>query len=686
MIEAVIRHKDKDFSVAELESVLAAGYLKSVVKIGNRLAKGYSVPHMESVVKSIKVFGQFLSASQHASSIPQDLKVGIAPLHSRGGWMHFLNQFGHHLKENHAPAQVRQYTSCMGLWLKNMAGEMICPANLEVPNHLPLMQEGGKRSILGAKLSKEAEADLEAAAKALKSFDIEGLEDDDDLASVAKGVFHDLIDQLGEIQGLSSENFLFLVQSTLEGRLEAIYRGALDRFKSAVAKREEGQLLVKNGLPYMGFINHWLTYEGSFKFKAAKPILQRVRELTDDQFEAGIHAWCVHYHQFRGLHPYESQTNDQVVRRYFKERSKRPSLDLSADTMIGYHGASRDLLIAAYILITFETCANASSVQKLTVDSKKDITESLSVIDWVKDRAKAVLSKFDVRRDFGLSSVIETVAEATENYRKIAIRADDKYLFLHAYGADASAKNRQKEEGKFLVKPSGNWFNEQSKIMIREFNDGKWTATVKNIRASILLAHALKYGTKATQNLAQHGSSRTTVGYLATAEMRLKHEEKIRAFQEWLQVLVTINIDDIPNKLGLAEDAYEEIKERIVNSRFGGSVCSDPMGGHQPGSVVGKPCTQIKMCMTCEKRLNLFVASEENVAHLLHWRDALKSAFENGRVSENDLNWTLWSVFIDTMHDRMEGSLKHKGLLRDVRNRIAEDENPYHRIFARSVA
>jgi len=685
MIEAVIRHKDKDFSVAELESVLAADFLKSVVKIGNRLAKDYSLPHMEGVVKSIKVFGQFLSASQHASSIPQDLKTGIAPLHSKGSWMHFLNQFGHYLKKNHPSNQVRQYTSCMGLWLRNMAGEMICPANLEVPNHLPPRQERTKPSILGAKLSEEAEAELEAAARALKSIDIQGLEDDDDLASVAKGVFHDLIDQLDEIQGLSSENFLFLVQSTLEGRLENIYRGALDRFKSAVAKREKGQLLVKNGVPFMGFIDHWLTYEGSFKFKAAKPILERVRGLTDEEFEAGIHAWCAHYHQFPGLHPYESQTNDQVVRRYLQERSKRPSLDLSADTMIGYQGASRDLLIAAYILITFETCANASSVQKLSVHSKKDITESLSVIDWVKNRAKAVLSKFDVRSDFGLNSVIEAVTEATENYRKIAIRADDGYLFLHAYGADASAKNRQKEEGKFLVKPSGNWFNEQSKTMIRELNDGKWTATVRDIRASILLAHALKYGTKATQHLAQHGSSRTTVGYLATAEMRLKHEEKIRAFQEWLQVLVTINIDDIPNKLGLAEDAYEEIKERIVNSRFGGSVCSDPLGGHQPGSVVGEPCTQIKMCMTCEKRLNLFVASEENVAHLLHWRDALKNAFENGKISENNLNWTLWSVFIDTMHDRMEGSLKHRGLLRDVRNRIAEDENPYNRIFARSA-
>lgn len=686
MTEAVIRHKEKDFSVAVLGSILAADYLRSVVKIGNHLAKDYRVKHMESVVKSIKVFGEFLASSQHSSLIPQDLKSGIAPLHSKGSWIHFLNQFGHYLTKNHGDAQARQYISCMNLWLKNLAGEMICPANLEVPNHLPPRQKRRKGSILQAKLSEEAESDLEAATKALKSSDFEGLEEDESLAAVARGVFSDLVGQLGEVHGLSPENFLLLVQSTLERRLEGIYSGALDRFKSAVAKREEGKRLVEKGLPYMRLINQWLTYDGNFRSKAAKPILARVRELTDEEFEAGLHAWCANYHEFPGLHPYENRTNGTVFARYNNERSKRrPSLDLSADTMIDYQGASRDILIAAYILITFETCANASSVQKLTVDSKKDITDSLSVIDWVKNRAKAVLSKFDVRSDFGLSYVIETLSEATDTYREFAIRADDKYLFLHAYSAHAAAKNRQKEERKFLVRPSGNWFNEQSKIMIREFNDGKWTATVRDIRASILLAHALKHGTKSTQDLAQHSTSRTTVDYLSTPEMQLKHEEKIRAFQEWLQVLVTINIDDLPNKLGLTEDAYEEVKERILNSRFGGSMCSDPMSGHQPGSVVGKPCTQIMFCMTCEKRLNLFVASEENVAHLLNWRDALKEAFESGKISEKNLNWTLWSVFIDTMHDRLEGSLKHKGLLRDVRNQISENENPYHRVFARSA-
>jgi len=79
----------------------------------------------------------------------------------------------------------------------------------------------------------------------------------------------------------------------------------------------------------------------------------------------------------------------------------------------------------------------------------------------------------------------------------------------------------------------------------------------------------------------------------------------------------------------------------------------------------------------------LFVASEENVVHLLNWRDALKEAFESGKIDKNNVNWTLWSVFIDTMHDRMANSPKHKGLLADVQIRIQGNVNPYHRIFAR---
>lgn len=687
MIEAIIRHKDKDFHVAELEPVLSADFLKSIVKIGNHLASDYKKTTMEDLVKSIRKFGLFLAKLPHSSRIPVDLKNGIAPLHSKGDWIHFLNEFSHHIQNNNPQRQVSKWISHMDTWLRHMAGEMICPAGLSVPNHLPSSPGNSKTkkgSILRAKLSDEAEAALQSAAKELGLDASEGL--GEDLAAVAKGVFYDLIDQYSELQELSSENLLLLVQSTLEKRLERIYIGAIDRFKSAVAKREEGKRLVDKGLPYMEVINDWLTYDGSFKYRDAKPILARVRELTDDQFESGIHAWCAHYHQFPGLHPYEGQTDEAIRIRYVNELTKkRRSVDCSTNTMIEYQGASRDLTIAAYLIITFETCANAGSVQNLTLDSKKDITSSLAVVDWVKDRARYVLSKFDVRRDLGLSSVIDTIAEATENYRSVAIRGDGKSLFLHAYPAEASAKNRQKAPGRFLVRPSGDWFNKHAKAMVKEINGGDWTATAKDIRASILLAHALKFGTASAQNLAQHTSSRTTIGYVNTPEMKLKHEEKIRAFQEWLQVLVTINIDDIPNKLGLAEDAYEEIRQRIVNTRFGGIQCSDPLSGYQHGSEAGKPCNKIMMCMTCEKRMNVFVASEENVAHLLNWRDALNDAFQSGKVDKNNVNWTLWGVFIDTMYDRMAKSPKHKGLLADVQNRIAENENPYHRIFLRSA-
>jgi len=685
IIEAIIRHKEKDFHIAELEPVLAADFLKSIVKIGNHLALDYKKATMEDVVKTIRMFGLFLAEPFHSSRVPKDLKDGIAPLHSKGDWLHFLNEFSHHIQKNNPQRQVGKWISLMDTWLRHMAGEMICPARLSVPNHLPISprnSESKKGSILRAKLSDDAESALNSVAEELGLNASDGL--DQGLAAVAKGVFYDLIEQYSDLQELSSENFLLLIQSTLEKRLERIYTGSVDRFKSALAKREEGKRLVEKGLPYMEVINDWLTHDGSFKYKEAKPILAKVRVLTDDQFESGVHAWCAHYHHLPGLHPYEGRTDKRILVRYLNELSeKRRSVDCSSDTMIKYQGASRDLITSAYLIIIFETWANAGSVQKLTVDSKKNITSALAVVDWVKDRARSTLSKFDIRREFGLSSVIDTIVEATENYRPLAIRGDGNSLFLHAYPADASAKNRQKAPTRFLVRPSGDWFNNHAKSMIRDINGGDWTATAKDLRASLILAHALRFGTVSAQHSAQHASARTTVGYVTSPEMRLKHEEKIRAFQEWLQVLVTINVEDIPSKLGLAEEAYEEIKLRIFNSRFGGIQCSDPLSGYQPGSEVGKPCTQIMMCMTCEKRMNLFVASEENVVHLLNWRDALKEAFESGKIDKNNVNWTLWSVFIDTMHDRMANSPKHKGLLADVQIRIQGNVNPYHRIFAR---
>jgi len=90
--------------------------------------------------------------------------------------------------------------------------------------------------------------------------------------------------------------------------------------------------------------------------------------------------------------------------------------------------------------------------------------------------------------------------------------------------------------------------------------------------------------------------------------------------------------------------------------------------------------------MSCEKRRNIFIASENNVANLILWREALLEAFENGVINDSNINWVLWRIYVDTMYDRLSNQLKHKALLLDVeRNIVEQTENPYRNVFFRST-
>lgn len=679
MNRLIIKHPEKDFDVTELEDVFAANFLKSVVKVGNEMARKQRLKSMWGHVPSIIFFAKFLAEPSLNSRIPADLKQGIAPLHSNSDWLHLLNEFSRYVQNNKSPFQARKIISSMNTWLKYLASEMVCPSGLRLPillDETPGKKKPLNQTILQVALSEEAKSEIDAIYHKISFVG------EDDLRAEAQLLFQHIISEFDSVEHLTGENLPLLAQATLERRLEKIYFAAKERFQGAIAKREEGKRLIEKGLAHIHVINSWLT-EKSLKYKAAKPVLDKVRSLTDEQFMTGLLAWCTYYHEFPGLHPYEGHTDKQIVIRVRNEfAKKRTNMKFSADEMIGYMGASRDLLSSGYLLILFQTWANPESIQRLTIHSKTNITSELSVIDWVKPRASAILSKFDVKSENSLSEVLDSIIDATASYRPIAIHADKEALFLHAYSSDVRSKGRTRmPKSKFLVKPSSNWFNDNTKKMISQISSDKWIVTAKQIRASLILCHSLKFGVKSAQEKSQHASPRTTIRYSDSLPIKLKKEESIRAFVEWLQVLVTINVDDIPEKLGIAEEVYNERKQQILSSRFGGIHCLDPYSGYQRGSEKGKPCTQIMMCMTCEKRMNVFIASEDNVAHLLSWREALCEAFEKGVINADDVNWVLWKTFLDTLYSRMHASLKHKGLLIDVQEKISGNENKYRHVF-----
>jgi len=156
----------------------------------------------------------------------------------------------------------------------------------------------------------------------------------------------------------------------------------------------------------------------------------------------------------------------------------------------------------------------------------------------------------------------------------------------------------------------------------------------------------------------------------------------MREFREWLQVLVTIEIENVVEKLGIDEVQYQNEKKKIIASQFGGVYCRDPRSGVQLGTTKGKNCGAISKCMTCTNRKNLFVATEENIIHLLQWNEALKRASKLGLINvvEED-DWGFWCVFIETLLEKLfQSGDRYKALLHSVKKSLSSIENPYLRI------
>jgi hypothetical protein len=365
-----------------------------------------------------------------------------------------------------------------------------------------------------------------------------------------------------------------------------------------------------------------------------------------------------------------------------RKELKRRSIKLEAMEYQEYIGGSHDLLIAGYLMLIFDLVANPNAIAELSVNADYRTIANLSGVEWEKKRANKILTLND---ESGMgdytkaSKIVATIRMATRYYRKHCLYSDRNNLFLINYQNKAHSKGRN--TGEPVNMPSGNWFNDHSKSLIKRCTSGEWTGTALSIRASIILLEGLKYGVAAAQTKTQHSYSRTTTSYLNKLPMRLQHEEKIRSFMEWLEALVAIDIDDFAAKVGLDPVEFESRREQVLASHFGGLHCSDNLSGFQPGSTVGSPCTQIDKCLTCKKRRNLFVASENNIQHLLLWNDALRQARES-KLIDITTDWLLWAAFIDSMLERLQKNAKHRAVLAGARKKVnAMDYNPYLFVF-----
>lgn len=187
---------------------------------------------------------------------------------------------------------------------------------------------------------------------------------------------------------------------------------------------------------------------------------------------------------------------------------------------------------------------------------------------------------------------------------------------------------------------------------------------------------------------AHHKSTRTSKLYSDKAIMRFSHDKKMLQFRNWLQVLITAQIDDVPLKLGIDASEYEKAKHEILGSRFGGVLCRDPLSGIQPGTIAGEVCHKVSRCLTCSNKRPIFITSVSNVIEVLQWNEALSLAISDGLIDVNEsLDWIFWAIFIETVLGKLEHSgAYNKGTLEAAKKEAERRVNPYMKItFASTV-
>lgn len=667
--EYLIRHPKFDFDLDPLRDVFSSDVLSGIVSIGNQQLHKFQITTARQYIKALNVYADFLRALQESDPVKVSL-AGGAFSHSLKHWLPHVAHFGEHLSRQFTSHRVFAHSAGMNFWFLEFSAKLICPAGIALKIKKP--DGRGVKTLLDFDLTPESKALLSGLAS---------LDDSNQLSDEAHRLYQNVCAEL-QVEGatVTLESLPLLAEVALQRRLDHLRKGLQSIFDNARKVRAQGLSRVRRGRrSYKALVASWLAWSGGTGYK--NPYSANVQNLCNEDFTDALVAWCFDDHRFEGIGPRSVKGNTSEYNRIRFEVQRR-KIALGASEFQSWLSAGDDLIVSSYLMLVHDLSANPASIRDLPVNSDYRVFTAVSGVDWTKRRANKILTLIDRRKVDGLtpaSEVVATVRSATRLSRLHCNLADREKLFLRERNGYASAKGR--ESNAPVTTPSYAWFNSESKKMILRISDGRWEGTAVSVRASRILLACLRHGIAAAQRKAQHASPRSTMPYVRRLPKELQSDAKIRAFMEWLEALVAVDIEDFAEKVGIDPAEFEKCRQEVLNSQFGGLHCRDNLSGFQEGSEVGKPCTQISKCVTCEKRTNLFVATEENVVHLLLWNEALTYA-KNSGISDVPGRWVLWTVFIETMLERLRANSKHKAILAGASQAAnAIKANPYLRVF-----
>ena len=179
------------------------------------------------------------------------------------------------------------------------------------------------------------------------------------------------------------------------------------------------------------------------------------------------------------------------------------------------------------------------------------------------------------------------------------------------------------------------------------------------IRPSVLMCvqHRNDNHIEYAQAIGDHKSPSTTAhSYTGHIPIKIAYALKIRAFQNLFQTVLIVSINGAAAKLGLTERQFTDLFSDAKRTGLG-VACLDAYAGVQPGTHKGQQCTRFEQCCTC--RMRWIVATVENVADLILFKDHLERSLNASESTERALlaeKWLPWLIFAEIALQKLRES------------------------------
>ena len=364
--------------------------------------------------------------------------------------------------------------------------------------------------------------------------------------------------------------------------------------------------------------------------------------------------------------------------------------DVTRHELRSYIGNDSLVLAAAHAFITIEVAGNPDSISNLLRGALRYEEDAQAyVLSWYKYRSgeepesELVSHRTDdspvTPGSLSVVDVFRHLLRITEPMLTLVRAEDQSFLFLGDYKNNTHANNAEGFRRPTRIHPAT--LNSKFHEICRSASNGKWSSPLKAIRGSVLLLEGLLTGdATSVGRKGRHKTYDMARKYVSHLPEMLRRTSNIRQFLEWFEALLTIDIENYADKVGIDKESYEERKKVILENHFGGLQCADPKAGVQPGTAEGEVCDRVDKCVGCEQRRDIFVLSQSNIVSLLQWHSVVERARKN--LSEDEFEpWSLWYLYTNMMLERLSSAPQHSTLLRNAQEEVRNRPNPYEQII-----